>query len=455
MHLPRLRVGQGLVGLIAETAEPISTTRRLAHPRLPLPARDRRGGAVELPRRADPAPGRGPRRPGGAEPRAARLHRRRDLRARGGGHGHRRDGRARRLRRPRRHGRRRGCTSCPSSCAASSARKGSPRARSCCTSRRSWSASRSATTPSASGCACYAGIEALRAEVDEMLAADYLNASRRAPRRPERLPDVRQRQGLGPAHGGLDRQRPRRRGRGREGAVGHPRPHVARRPTPTSASGCTTSTTSPTACSGSSPATSATARELPEDAILVARNIGPGELLDYGRKLRGVVLEEGSVGSHAAIVARALAIPLVIQAARITREALNGDAILRRRRPGASCTCAPRTASPRRSARRWTCCTRRRRPTPRCATSPRPPATASRLSLYMNAGLMADLPSLPKCGALGRRALPHRAAVPDPHHRAEARRARRALCPHPRLAPATSRWSSAPSTSARTRCCPT
>ena len=69
-------------------------------------------------------------------------------------------------------------------------------------------------------------------------------------------------------------------------------------------------------------------RELPEDAILVARNIGPGELLDYGRKLRGVVLEEGSVGSHAAIVARALAIPLVIQAARITREAMNGDPIL-------------------------------------------------------------------------------------------------------------------------------
>jgi phosphotransferase system enzyme I (PtsP) len=69
-------------------------------------------------------------------------------------------------------------------------------------------------------------------------------------------------------------------------------------------------------------------RELPPDAILVARNIGPGELLDYGRKLRGVVLEEGSVGSHAAIVARALAIPLVIHAARITREAMSGDKIL-------------------------------------------------------------------------------------------------------------------------------
>ncbi len=57
-----------------------------------------------------------------------------------------------------------------------------------------------------------------------------------------------------------------------------------------------------------------TGAELPPDPILVARNIGPGELLEYGRSLRGIVLEEGSVGSHAAIVARALAIPLIIHA---------------------------------------------------------------------------------------------------------------------------------------------
>lgn len=67
---------------------------------------------------------------------------------------------------------------------------------------------------------------------------------------------------------------------------------------------------------------------MPDDPILIARNIGPGELLDYGRRLRGIVLEEGSVGSHAAIVARALAIPLVIHASRITNEALNGDFVM-------------------------------------------------------------------------------------------------------------------------------
>jgi phosphotransferase system enzyme I (PtsP) len=54
------------------------------------------------------------------------------------------------------------------------------------------------------------------------------------------------------------------------------------------------------------------ARDLPENAILVARNMGPAELLDYDRRrLKGVVLEEGTASSHVAIVARALDIPLL------------------------------------------------------------------------------------------------------------------------------------------------
>ena len=53
-------------------------------------------------------------------------------------------------------------------------------------------------------------------------------------------------------------------------------------------------------------------RDLPHDAILVARNLGPADLLEYPReKLRGLLLEEGSAASHAAIVARALQIPCV------------------------------------------------------------------------------------------------------------------------------------------------
>jgi phosphotransferase system enzyme I (PtsP) len=52
--------------------------------------------------------------------------------------------------------------------------------------------------------------------------------------------------------------------------------------------------------------------ELPEAAILVARTLGPMELFDYDpRRLRGLVLEEGSTTAHVAIVARALDIPVV------------------------------------------------------------------------------------------------------------------------------------------------
>jgi phosphotransferase system enzyme I (PtsP) len=56
---------------------------------------------------------------------------------------------------------------------------------------------------------------------------------------------------------------------------------------------------------------------LPEDAILVARTLGPAELLDYGGGgLRGLILEEGSATSHVAIVARGLEIPLITRCAR-------------------------------------------------------------------------------------------------------------------------------------------
>lgn len=64
---------------------------------------------------------------------------------------------------------------------------------------------------------------------------------------------------------------------------------------------------------------------LPEKIILVARNMGPAELLDYDRsRLCGLVLEEGSETAHVTIVARALEIPLVGQV----------DGILNRVEPG-------------------------------------------------------------------------------------------------------------------------
>ena len=139
---------------------------------------------------------------------------------------------------------------------------------------------------------------------------------------------------------------------------------------------------------------------LPDNPILVARNIGPGELLEYGRALKGVVLEEGSVGSHAAIVARALAIPLVINAERITAEALNGDPILVdgdqglvHLRPEESVAAAFRDKIAMQAKAQERYASIRDLPAQaRCGTI---------VSLHMNAGLMADLPSLAGSGAEG------------------------------------------------------
>jgi len=143
-----------------------------------------------------------------------------------------------------------------------------------------------------------------------------------------------------------------------------------------------------------------TGAEMPENPVLVARNIGPAELLEYGRALRGVVLEEGSVGSHAAIVARALAIPLVIHASGVTKEALNGDRILVdgdqgivHLRPEESVASAFRDKMAMQAAAQQRYAGLRDLP----AATP----CGRTISLQMNAGLMADLPSLEGSGAEG------------------------------------------------------
>ena len=143
-----------------------------------------------------------------------------------------------------------------------------------------------------------------------------------------------------------------------------------------------------------------TGAEMPENPVLIARNIGPGDLLEYGRKLRGVVLEGGSVGSHAAIVARALAIPLVINAGRITQEALNGDHIMVdgdqgivHLRPEETVARAFRDkiAMQAKAQERYAS----------LKGLPAQSLCGTVTQLYMNAGLMADLPSLEGSGAEG------------------------------------------------------
>ena len=79
---------------------------------------------------------------------------------------------------------------------------------------------------------------------------------------------------------------------------------------------------------------------LPEKAVVIARTLGPAELLEFDRKhLRAIILEEGSPTAHVAIVARALDLPMIgrVEGAlariesrdRIIVDADNGQAFVR------------------------------------------------------------------------------------------------------------------------------
>src|SRR5215210_3913705 len=65
------------------------------------------------------------------------------------------------------------------------------------------------------------------------------------------------------------------------------------------------------------------------DSVLIARNLGPAELLEYDRRrLKAVVLEEGSLTAHMTIVARAMGVPVVGRIGDIRHAASEGDQIL-------------------------------------------------------------------------------------------------------------------------------
>lgn len=68
---------------------------------------------------------------------------------------------------------------------------------------------------------------------------------------------------------------------------------------------------------------------LRQDSILIARNLGPAELLEYDRRrLKGVVLEEGSLTAHVTIVARAMGVPVLGRVKDVRRLIAEGDRLL-------------------------------------------------------------------------------------------------------------------------------
>src|SRR5262249_28710813 len=140
---------------------------------------------------------------------------------------------------------------------------------------------------------------------------------------------------------------------------------------------------------------------LPDNAVLVARSMGPAALLEYDRKrLRGLILEEGGPNSHVAIVARALGIPAVGEIENATGGAAPGGPITCPRPPGA----VPVRPSPDMGAAYvGRVRLRARRQQQYLALRDKPCTTkdGQKIALMINAGLAVDLPHIEETGAAG------------------------------------------------------
>ncbi len=141
--------------------------------------------------------------------------------------------------------------------------------------------------------------------------------------------------------------------------------------------------------------------DLPQNAIVVSRNMGPAELLDYDRtKLRGVVLEEGGRTSHVAIVARALGIPAVGQAAGLIDLVDTGSPIILDGVTG-EIFVRPSSDLQRAYAEKVRFYARKQAQYAALRDEPAILKSGQRIELNINAGLVVDLPHLHDSGADG------------------------------------------------------
>lgn len=141
--------------------------------------------------------------------------------------------------------------------------------------------------------------------------------------------------------------------------------------------------------------------EIPRDAILVARNMGAAELLDYDRtRIRGLVLEEGTAASHVAIVSRALGIPTVAQATNSTSLVENGNPVIVDGDNGVV-HFRPTSEVERAYGEKVRFKAKRQERFHRLRSKPSVTIDGIPIGLYLNAGLLFDLPHLDEANAVG------------------------------------------------------
>ena len=140
---------------------------------------------------------------------------------------------------------------------------------------------------------------------------------------------------------------------------------------------------------------------LPENAVLVARSMGPAALLDYDRKrLRGLVLEESGPHSHVAIVARALGIPAVGRIDNATGVVDPGDPIIVDGSAG-DVHVRPTPEMERAYVERVRLRARRQSQYQELRDKPCITTDNEKIALLINAGLAVDLPHVQETGAAG------------------------------------------------------
>ena len=145
----------------------------------------------------------------------------------------------------------------------------------------------------------------------------------------------------------------------------------------------------------------AAAKGLRGDAILIARNLGPAELLEYDkRRLKGVILEEGSLTAHVVIVARAMGIPVLGRVQGLRGQVREGDELLLDADLGMA-TARPSQAMTDAFGARFA--RNRERQAVYAKMRDVEPRTSDgvRIQVMMNAGLRDDLPLLNLTGADG------------------------------------------------------
>jgi len=148
-------------------------------------------------------------------------------------------------------------------------------------------------------------------------------------------------------------------------------------------------------------AVTAAAGNLPQDTILIARTMGPAELLDYDRqRLRGLVLEEGGSASHVAIVARALGIAAISQVKGVLDGVEAGDAAIVDAE-GGELHIRPTQEVVSAYADKVRFRARRQAQYAALRTVPSVTLDGERVAIHINAGLLFDLPHLDQSGADG------------------------------------------------------